>query len=139
MADRSESTATLRIFGELLVPSEISGLLGAEPTAFHAKGDVLVGRSKDGGPRIAKQGMWRFEAGRHEPADVNKQVCEILGRLTQDLGAWNRLGPALELDMFCGYFMSEGNEVLSLPATTLGALAERRIELVLDVYQPPSD
>ncbi|WP_238394668.1 DUF4279 domain-containing protein [Pseudoxanthomonas wuyuanensis] len=122
-----------------MVPSDISALLGVAATDSYKKGDALPGRGKDGGPRIAKRGMWRIEAERSEPADLDSQICAILGQLTADLAIWTNLDPTFELDIFCGFFMSEGNEVVALPPATLGALAERRIELVLDIYQPSSD
>ena len=127
------------MFGESLVPSDIGVLMGVAATDSYAKGDVLPGRAKDGGPRIAKQGMWRIEVETNTPADLDSQICSILGQLTTDLAIWTNLDPAFELDLFCGFFMSEGNEVVALPPATLGALAERRIELVLDVYQPCFD
>jgi uncharacterized protein DUF4279 len=139
MTDQSESTVTLRIFGESLVPSEISALLGSAATDFYRKGDALPGRSKDGGPRIAARGMWRTEVDRCTPADLNIQISQILSQLTQDIAVWTNLDPTFELDLFCGFFMSDGNEVVSLPPAILGALAERRIELILGIYRPCSD
>ena len=83
--------------------------------------------------------MWRIEAGRRGPADLGAQVSHILSQLTADLATWTNLDDSFELDLLCGFFMSDGSEVISLPVEILGALAERRIELVLDVYQPCSD
>ncbi|WP_140908423.1 DUF4279 domain-containing protein [Cognatiluteimonas lumbrici] len=139
MTHQSESTVTLRIFGETLVPSEIEGLLGVTATDSYAKGDVLPGRGKDGGPRLARQGMWRIEVERSEPADLDSQIRAILNLLPSDLAIWSSLDPKFQLDLFCGFFMSEGNEVIALPSETLTALADRSIELVLDIYQLSSD
>ena len=41
--------------------------------------------------------------------------------------------------MFCGVFMKSWSDGVRLPAAVLGAMAERRIVLDLDIYRPASD
>src|SRR5436305_413966 len=108
MGALDRSVATLRLFGDALVPDEISALLGAAPTNAHRKGEELVGRAT-GNVRIAKTGMWRLSASDRKPEDLEAQVFEILGQLSQDLNVWKALSSQYELDFFCGLFMSSGN------------------------------
>ena len=126
------SLATLRFFGDDLVPDEITGLLGANPTVSYRKDQELVG-SKTGTVRIAKTGSWRLSAVRRKPEDIEAQIVEILGQLTQDLGVWESLSQ-YQPDLFCGLFMSSSNDGLPLSAKTLLSLGQRGIALALDIY-----
>jgi hypothetical protein len=57
MPELNYSLACLRIWGEALIPDEITRLLGAAPTESRMKGDVRY-RSKEGRETIAKEGAW---------------------------------------------------------------------------------
>jgi len=126
------SIATLRFFGDDLVPDEISALLGASPTASCHKGQEIIG-SKTGVVRIAKTGSWRISAARREPEDLEAQIFEILDQLTQDLSVWESLF-CYEPDLFCGIFMGSSNDGLPLSAKALISLGRRGIALGLDIY-----
>jgi hypothetical protein len=126
------SVATLRLFGDDLVPDEISTLLGASPTESCLKGQELVGRNT-GAVRIAKTGSWRLSATRREPEDLEAQILEILGQLTQDLSVWESLA-RYQPDLFCGLFMGSSNDGLPLSAKALLSLGQRGIALGLDIY-----
>lgn len=126
------SVVTLRFFGDELVPDEITALLGADPTVSYRKGEELVG-SKTGILRTAKTGSWRLSAARREPEDVDAQILEVLGQLTQDLGVWESLSH-FEPDLFCGLFMGSSNDGLPLSAKALLSLGQRGIALGLDIY-----
>jgi len=126
------SIATLRFFGDDLVPDKISNLLGASPTKSCLKGQELVG-SSTGIVRIAKTGSWRFTAERREPEDLEAQIFELLGQLTNDLGIWESLS-CYKPNFFCGIFMGSGNDGLPLSAKAMLALGQRGIALDLDIY-----
>ena len=132
------SVAALRIFGETLQPDEITRLLGSPPTKSRLKGDVRY-RSKEGRETIAKEGMWLLSATDCEPEDVNGQVMEILGKLTDDLGVWNSLSRSFDIDLSFGWFMQESNEGLEITPATLAALSARGIRVGIDVYAPSRD
>jgi hypothetical protein len=131
------SVATLRLFGDDLVPEEISAMLGASPTDAYRKDQELIGRVT-GNVRIAKTGSWRLSAARREPEDLEAQIFEILDQLTQDLGVWEALS-RYEPDLFCGIFMGSSNDGLSLSAQALLSLGQRGIALGLDIYDPDDE
>jgi hypothetical protein len=83
--------------------------------------------------RIAKTGSWRLSAGRREPEDLEAQILEILGQLTQDLSVWESLS-RYQPDLFCGLFMGNTNDGLPLSAKVLLSLGQRGIALGLDIY-----
>lgn len=137
MAHLARSVATLRIFGDDLIPDELSGLLGCTPTDAYLKGSVRT--LKSGREVVRKTGAWFLDAHPTEPEDLNRQVLELLARLTDDKNVWTALKERFELDLFCGWFMKEGNEGVSLSAASMWALGERGIELSIDIYSPPDE
>ena len=68
MPELNRSLACLRIFGETLVPDEITRLLGAQPTNSRLKGDVKY-RSREGRETIAKEGAWFLRADDRAPVE----------------------------------------------------------------------
>jgi hypothetical protein len=136
MAALYKSVASLRIAGDALDPTEVTRLLGAEPSWGQVKGQQLPSKS---GTRVARIGMWSLEATPMEPEDLNSQVAELLGRLTSDLEVWKSLGDRFEIDLFCGWFMEGSNEGVSISPETLIALGEREIELGIDLYAPSAE
>ena len=127
------SAASLRFFGEDLVPEEITALLGASPTRSCRRGDDTS--TKAGIVRIAKTGSWRLHAERREPEDLEAQVFELLDQLTPDLEIWASLSRYTP-DLFCGIFMASRNDGFPLSAKALLALGERGIAMDLDIYSP---
>lgn len=124
--------------GDDLRPNEITELLGCEPTTSHAKGSVVRG-SKARRTYLKKCGMWRLEASDKKPENLDEQVQEILGKLTQDLGMWAKLNERFKIDLFCGLFMCHTNERCSISPKTLLVLGQRGIELGFDIYAPDQD
>jgi len=84
MGELSESAACLRLFGDDLIPDDITTLLGHEPMGSDIKGEL----SKTLLPRkqvlLSKTGSWRLSFERRRPADLNGQIEEIIELLTDD-------------------------------------------------------
>lgn len=135
MACISKTAACLRVTGDDLDPDEITHKLGKEPTGAERKGDIIRGK-KTGRERVARSGGWRLVASDREPGDLDGQIREILGALTDDVSVWNQLASRFKIDLFCGLFMESGNEGESLSPESLRLLAARSIQLDLDIYGP---
>lgn len=127
------SLAGLRIIGDELDPSEITRLLGVNPTKAFRKGEIEHIRP-DGTPRYARTGRWRLDANRREPEDLEAQVFEILSRITDDLEVWRDLATRFKIDLFCGIFLDGSNDGLPLSHNALLALGQRGISIDLDIY-----
>ena len=96
--------------------------------------------------RIELRGM-RF-AGRHgalprEALEAQPFEVDVVLELdlapagtTDDLAVWRRLADRFRVDVFCGFFMRDANEGISVSPLTLKRLGERGIELGLDIYAP---
>ncbi len=136
MASINRSRASLRVFGDDLVPDEVSLLLGASPSQGYRKGDT---RTFSGRQTLRRTGMWLLVADERVPEDINGQVDELLSKLTDDLKVWQLLGSKFQVDLFCGLFMEESNEGFTISPRTLMALAERGIEPDFDIYAPSED
>jgi hypothetical protein len=133
MAHLAKSAASLRIIGDDLNPEEITSLLGCEPTQGQRKGEAIIGK-KIGSVRVARTGLWRLGVADSDPAEIDAQIGEILGRLSSDLKVWRDLASRFEMDLFCGLFMDCSNEGIEISAESLLALGERGIKIGLDIY-----
>jgi hypothetical protein len=137
MADLNRAVAELLLVGDDLVPDEVSALLGASPTRSFVRAEEVRQRRLPG--PVARFGLWSLKAPETQPADIDAQVNGLLGSLTNDLGIWRELADRFGSRLFCGWFMKSGNEGLQISARTLGLLADRNIEMDLDIYAGAED
>jgi hypothetical protein len=137
MAQQTYSTACLRIFGDHLVPEDITQILGCVPTVAQRTGEVI--RYQSGRERVVKCANWRLDAERAEPEDVNGQVRWLLSQVESDPEVWKSLVQQFDVDIFCGLFMQQRNDGLSLAPDVMALLGERGIHLALDIYSPGDD
>nr|WP_281856889.1 DUF4279 domain-containing protein [Litoreibacter halocynthiae] len=128
----------MRIWGDDLIPEDVSSLLGQPPTKSESKGDVLIGKVT-GQKRNAKTGGWRLAAPDQLDGNLDAQVVGLFRMLTSDSAIWNELNAKFELDIFCGVFMKTGNDGLSLRPATLELLGMRGIGIEIDIYDHSED
>ena len=55
------------------------------------------------------------------------------------MSIWQDLTSRFRADVFCGLFMEEGNEGISLSNETLQRLAERGLTIDFDIYDSSDD
>lgn len=134
MAGLSESTVSLGFWDDELEPGMISRTLECTPTVGVAKGALW--RTSAGVEKIAVTGSWRLQFERKAPGDLEGQIEELLSHTTGDLDRWNSLPRYGRARLFCGLFLSEFNEGLSLPNSLLVKIADRGLSLELDIYAP---
>ena len=137
MAYLKRSRASLRIMGDDLVPEHVTRLLGAQPDLARTKGQRW--QTPKGREMVARTGQWHLTAAPQEPADVDAQIAGLLEQCSSDLAVWQALSARFDIDLFCGFFMAEDNEGVSLSPASLQALGERGILLDLDIYAPDDD
>jgi hypothetical protein len=134
MAKLSKTAASLRIFGDDLDPEEVTRLLGKKPGRAQRKGEIVRLGS---GEHVSRTGAWSLKADDRTPGDLDLQISELLAGTTDDLAAWRDLAERYRVDAFCGFFMKDANEGISISPLTLQRLGERGIALGLDIYAPP--
>jgi len=133
MAHVSRSKASLRIIGDSLNPEEISRIVGCKGSTMYSKGDIKVSKTT-GKQYERKSGHWSLRSTECEPEDINGQVAEILGQLTNNLAVWSELNIKYSIDIFCGLFLETSNEGMDISPETLVELGNRGIVLSLDIY-----
>lgn len=115
MPDLDRSTAGLR-FHEVDL-EEVTRVLGVSPNAPAKRPD-----------------LWLYSVVAREPGDIDAQIVEMFASMTKDLAAWRSLTDHHRADVYCGAFFHGGNAGFSLSPVTLQLLAERGLELDLDIY-----
>ncbi len=124
-------SACLRLFGDDLDPDVVTALLGAAPTTACRKGDVTRLKVTI---RTERQGKWLLSIDHQAGVTLEAVINELLDRLSGDLAVWADLTGRFKVDLFCGLQMEEWNRGLSFSPETLRRVAERGLELGLDIY-----
>ena len=124
-----ETRAYLRISGDDLEPDAITSALGATPTYAVRKGELHR-------QRAANTGRWVIEAAPSKPSDLDRQITELLARMTDDLARWKSITGRYQAMFYCSAFMAQTNEGAEIAPTTLVALGARGISFGLDIYAP---
>lgn len=137
MAQMHHSAACLRIFGDDLVPEEITRILRCTPTVVRTTGEVI--RYQSGRERVVKCGNWILDAVSAEPEDVSGQVRWLLSQVESDDVVWKSLVQRFDVDIYCGLFMQGSNDGLSLAPDVMALLGERGIHLALEIYSANDD
>lgn len=132
MAAISRTRVSLGMFGDDLDPAYVTARLGVDPTRSYHLGDIRTGSA--GRTYRMTTGSWHFEAGEREPGDMDAQITNILSALTDDLSAWRDLVARYRGRLICGLFLDETNQMAGIDASTLRQIADRGLELVLDIY-----
>jgi hypothetical protein len=103
MAALSRSAAAFRLFADDLSPTEVTALLGGEPTKSAVKGGNTP---PNAGGRIfvARTGSWVREVEGREPADGDAHIAALLEDLTTDMEVWQALAARFRVDLSSGVF-----------------------------------
>lgn len=126
-----QCSASVRLFGDGLDPDGVTAALGASPTTACRKGDVTRLKVTT---RVEPQGKWLLCLDGHGGAALDAVVNELLGRMTGDLSVWADLTSRFRADLYCGLHLEAWNRGLSLSPRTLRRVADRGLELGLDIY-----
>jgi hypothetical protein len=128
------SAAMVGFYGDHLDPSEITALLGGEPTDGARMGDAW--RLASGREKTYPTGSWRLNAPDREPANLDEQIEMLFGGLTTDLGVWRELATRYRGVVFCGLFLGSQNEGVKISPPSLVTIGERGLTIDFDIYGP---
>ena len=106
------------------------------PTLSFVKGQTEPSRGK---AIVRETGGWHLDAVEQQPGNLDAHVAELFGRVNNDLSAWATLSGEYKIDLFCVYFMGEGDEVVQASAETLKVLGNRGVKLGLRIYSPAAE
>jgi len=127
--------ASLRVFGDVLEPEEVSALLGHPPTRSHRKGD----KCGPNGTSVEPTGAWILDSRISEKSEVEDHVESILGLLTSDHDEWASLTERFSASILCGIFLDQYNEGFELSPRLCKALANRGLVIAFDLYSGDAD
>ncbi len=135
--DVDRITLSVRVAGDQLDPDEVTRALGAAPTFAARKGER---RPSGGREVIQRTGVWFVEfQGAPVEWTLDEAIAALLDRLPADMAVWDELAAKYELDLFCGLHLGAWNRGFALPPGLLHRLAERHLELDVDIYCVGSD
>lgn len=134
MDNLERAAVTLVINGDNLVPSEITALLGNQPTLGVRKGERFL--ASHGKEIEARTGMWHFGGEYLSPPDINKQISILLCELTGDLPIWKELTVRFYCSISVGGYFNDWTGGITLMPQTLLLLAERELLIDFDLYAP---
>ena len=134
MSAITRSTVSIRFSGKNLNPEQLTLLLGCLPTETGNTGEEIV--TKSGNLRKVTKGFWHLEYGDSDEVDLGEKVNLLLGKLTNDLTTWRQVTHEFKAGVFCGLFMDNMNEGFTLSPDLLRKLADRQIEIGIDIYSP---
>lgn len=135
MAAIARVRASLRVFGDVLEPEEVSALLGHPPTRSHRKGD----KCGPAGASVEPTGAWILDSRISEKAEVEDHVESILALLTNDHDEWASLTERFSASILCGIFLDQYNEGFELSPRLCKALANRGLVIAFDIYSGDPD
>lgn len=133
MGELFESVATLRFFGDDLIPDRVSEMLGGHPTFSSRKGDMVI-MVESGSEARAHTGSWRLRTARLRPGDLDRHVLELFQNLTDNINVWRMLSCQFKADVFFGIQLATYNEGFSLSAESLQAGSSRGLTFDFDMY-----
>lgn len=124
--------ASLRIFGENLVPEDISSSLNLAPTQTHLRGQ----RKSERVSVVWKHSMWLLQSPLGTEEEVPRHLEWLLGELERCATVLKELSTKFEIDFFCGFSSENGQGGFTLNAELLRRLANLGIPVTLDLYPP---
>jgi Domain of unknown function (DUF4279) len=129
----AQAFASLRLYGDDLVPEAISRVFGMPPTDAAERGDKKV--SPSGKTRVAPTGRWILESeGQVAATELEPHIEWLLDRI-EAAGIVPADLPGVTRVDICGFWVSatgHGGPVFS--PELLGRLARNRLTLSLDIY-----
>ena len=133
MSSITRCAASLCLFGDDLVPEEISRLLNHPPNQAWMK-DYQFTTSTD--VVVRKTGAWILDATPSESGNVDAQIAELFVHADVETDVWLSLADKFDIEIYCGWFMGEGNESVSISPKTMLILGESNIKLSVELYSP---
>lgn len=132
MAELRQAAACLRIFGDDIVPGEISEAFGVAPSKAWKKGELW---SNNGQGQLRQSGGWILNSRWDTFDSLNDQIADLLQQVTQDRHVWFETTGRFHVDMFCGLFLDTQSGSSTLCPDTLAQLGARKIVLSFDIYE----
>jgi hypothetical protein len=115
-----------------LRPTEITALIGLQPTSHHLQGDAFGSRGHK-----FKSGCWTYSSGRLDfraGRCFEEQFDDFVRALPNTSAIWERIAAHHEAVVKICLWMRTWNREFDISAFALGELARRQLRLHIDTY-----
>src|SRR5208283_493742 len=132
-ASQVESRVSLRVVGDELEPSEVTGLLNLEPDRCHRRGDLVTSRAS----AKRKSGYWSIQSARHvsPKSDVGEHVAWLMQRVGEksaELSMFRSKGWIV--DIWVTVFAPEGYGGVTISSDLVRDIAGLAVDLNFSFY-----
>jgi hypothetical protein len=129
-----ECGVCLAIYGEELVPDEITELLGCQPTDSNLRGD----KKGPSSPGFSK-GAWFLQVRGEPPNTPEILTRKILTMVPSNREIWNQLKKRFDVQLRYGIHMSGWNKGFGLPHDLIASMAVLGVDVEFDLYAYESE
>jgi hypothetical protein len=127
--------ASLRVFSDTLQASDITTLLGMEPSRSYFKGQPVSSRNPK---TLRRKSAWIFKSGLEQDPDLAAHLRRLLDFIEPRLDRLDTLRETCRVDLFCGFASESGQGGTTLDSALLARLGRLRLDLTMDLYPPAS-
>lgn len=127
---------TLGLHGDDLDPSEITRMIGREPTSAHRRGEPRPG------PKFKnpyRSGAWLLSVEVEKPSEPDEATERLLDLLPSDEKLWKKLSERYDLSISYGIFFKGWNRGFALSRELQQRLVKYHARLDFDLYADESD
>lgn len=122
----------ISIFGDDLIPEEVTELLGIEPSQSYKKGD-----ERPRGSQYYRTGGWLLKSGEVQIGDSREgeeKFEEWLSKLPGNKSAWESLASRFEVKARLIGYTDQWNADYTISAAALNELSKRGLPLMIDPF-----
>jgi hypothetical protein len=132
--DTKWSSGSLRVSSAVRRSSEISAVMGCEPSFSADRGDPVTPRNPAGQVRHESICVFSSGLGDSEPLEVH--LNKLIAFCAQRVGALRGLAEDCEIDLFLGISSESGQAGFVVDRGALERLARLPVSLTVDLYPP---
>ncbi len=125
---------TLRVYGNEMLPKDVSASLGCKPTESWTRGDPMPS-----GPRFRMNSGWLLSAPATKCGKIDAQIAWIFSHLTRDMRVWKRMGSRYRIDLNAVIYLESWNRGLIVSPSSMAKISRRCLSLGFDIYSYGKD
>lgn len=137
VGSRKWARGTIRITSTVMTTSEITRVLGLQPTDVFEKGSSAKTRNPK--PAIRSVSAWLLESGLRSTVPIETHILTLLKQLAGRTAELNVLSRNCYIDMILGFASENGQGGFTIEHDVLAQLSELPISLSLDLYPPEGE